>query len=241
MRVADLLTMMWKEFGEFFGNRRFLRVFGGAVLILGLLPGLIHAAHSRGPAQGAMLLSFLGLFYAVLAAAIVVAQTAPDLVLHERAGHTLDYLLATRLPDAAIFGGKVIVATVVGYVSSLLNTAVQLVVGHLRNGGPWSWSYLGSPEGRILVFGFTAAIALYMAVVGTFVALRVGDQRSAYTVTMLSLAVLAVPVILQWVHIQFTASWLLHALAVLAAIAVALAVVGVGLFRREMIVLYLQE
>jgi ABC-type Na+ efflux pump permease subunit len=172
---------------------------------------------------------------------VVVAQAAPDLVLRERTSRTLEYLLATRLPDGAILGGKVLVAAVVGCASGLLNAAVQLVTHHLRAGGPWSWAWLAWPEGRLIALVLTPEIALYLAVVGTFVALRVGDQRAAYMVTMLSLGVLALPLLLQLVPFRFTVSWLWSAAGTLAAVVAVLLGLAVRLFRRDRIVLYLQE
>jgi len=227
--------MLWKEAAEFVGNRRFLRVFAIAVLLLGLLPTL--EAH-KGAATGAALL--LDVIYVVLSGVIVVAQTAPDLVVRERSGRTLEYLLATRLPEAAIFGGKILIAATVGYLSAMLTVAVQLL-SHGLLGGAWTWSFLALPQGRLIALVLPLVLAVYLSTVGTFVALRVGDQRSAYMVTMLSLVVLALPFLLRLVTIHVTMPWLWEALGVLAAVVAVLVVVGFRLLRREMLVLYLQE
>ncbi len=236
--MADLGTMLWKEVAELIGNRRFLRIFALAVLIMGLVPSLEsrHAAAGANP-----LLTLLGLFYALFAGVIVVAQSAPDLVLHERSGRTLEYLLATRLSDSAIFAGKVLVASVLGYTSTLLTAAVQLLATNLQHHGAWTWSYLALPQGRLLILGASAALCVYLATVGTFVALRVGDQRAAYMVTMLSLAVLAAPLLLNLVHLHFTMSWLERAVALLGGLAIVLVALGVRLFKRELLVLSLQD
>jgi len=237
--MPDLMTMAWKEVNEFLGNLRSARVFLVAVLLMGVLPSLEHT-HVNGAAAAGSILLLVRLIYVMLAAMIAVAQTAPDLVLHERVGRTLDYLLTTRLPDSAIFGGKVLVAAAIGYLAVLASIGVQLVVSTLFSGG-WSWLFLTLPEGRIIAFGLTAALCVYVAVIGTFVALRVGDQRAAYLVTVLCVGVLAVPFILGWLHIQLTAGWLGQAALVFGAFDVVLAVAGVLAFRREMLVLYLQE
>ena len=236
--MADLVTMLWKEIAEFGGNRRFLRTFGIAVLLFGILPTLEHSKVHRIAAPQ---LTVLSLIYMLISGVILVAQTAPDLVLHERVGRTLDYLISTRLPDAAIFAGKVLTGAAVGYLSTMATVAVQLVASNLVGGGHWSWEYLGSGQGRLLAFAAPAAIAVYLATIGTFVALRVGDQRSAYMVTMLGVAVLALPFVLGLVHLHFTVAWLGGAIIVLAALAAVLVAVGTALFKREMLVLYLQE
>ena len=108
MVLRDWGTMIRKEILESFGHRRFLMVFGLAALLTGVLPTL-SLSHAHAHALGGDLVLFRAL-YVLLAAVIVVAQTAPDLVLHERVGHTLDYLLTTRLSDTAIFGAKLAVA-----------------------------------------------------------------------------------------------------------------------------------
>jgi hypothetical protein len=235
--MRDLATVLWKEVREFLGNRRSLRIFLLVVLVFGAVPAL-GPLRVTGP-DAAAVLPMVRTFYSLLATVIVVAQTAPDLVLRERVGRTFDWLLATRLPDRAIFLGKVLVAAMAGYVSGLLAFLVETVVANLRTGGAWNWGTFALPTGRILIFGAAAALAVYVAVIGTFVALKIAEQRSAYMVTVLSVALLAVPVVLQWVAVQFTATWLANATEVLGAADVALAVLGIRFFRRELLVLSL--
>ncbi len=239
--MTDLGTVMWKEVAEFVGNRRFLRVFAVAVLAMGILPALAFAHHQTGPDGLRPLFLLVRVVYALFACVIVVAQTAPDLVLHERVGHTLDYLLTTRLPDAAIFGGKVLVAAAVGYVAALAALILQLAVAAVLSGAGWRWLFLALPPGRILAFGLTAGLSLYVAVIGTFVALRVGEQRAAYMATILSVGLLTVPFLVGWVHLSLTAAWLGQATTVFGLISILLGLGGLTLFRREMLVLYLQE
>ncbi|MCL6596217.1 MAG: hypothetical protein K6V73_08390 [Firmicutes bacterium] len=237
--MDDLATMLWKEAAELVGNRRYLRVFVLAVLALGILPGL--AQPPAAPAPLVRLFLLLRLAYVLLAAVIMVAQTAPDLVLHERVGRTLDYLLATRLTDGAIFGGKVVVAAAVGYAGGLAAMGVQLVVADLRGGGGWQWLYLAFPVGRWIAFAVMAVLVAYVAVVGTFVALRVGDQRAAYMVTVASLFLPALPFVLHLATLSPTTGWFVRATALFALVVAAMAAAGFRLFRREMLALYLQE
>jgi hypothetical protein len=135
----------------------------------------------------------------------------------------------------------VIVAAAIGYVAALVAVVLQLVFGALLSGHGWSWLYLADPVGIILAFGMSAAVSLYVAVVGTFVALRVGDQRSAYLVTVLSIGIWVIPFLLGWIHLGATTAWFAQATEVFGAVSIVLGVLGVLLFRREMLVLYLQE
>jgi hypothetical protein len=179
--------------------------------------------------------------YVLFAAVIVVGNTAPDLVLHERVGHTLDYLLTTRLPDYAIFGAKVLISFAIGYLAAMLALGIQLVATGLIGGAGWHWLSLALPLGRVVIFGISAGLSLYVAVVGTFVALRVGEQRAAYLVSILSVGVLLIPFLVGWVHLSLTLPWVSHAAMILGAVAVFLGLVGLRIFRRDMLVLYLQE
>lgn len=238
--MTDWITMLGKEWAELLANRRFLRVFGLAVLFMGLLP-VLTLTHRHGHQALNAFSGLLLLLYGLFAAVIVVANTAPDLVLHERVGHTLDYLLTTRLSVRAIFGAKVITAALVGYVAALLAMGVQLAAVAAVSGQGWHWRFLADPLGRIVAFGITADLSLYVAAVGTFVALRVGEQRAAYLVTMLAVGLLIVPFATGWLPVHLSLSWVAHVAVGLGAMAVLLTVLGLQVFRRELLVLYTQE
>ncbi len=227
--------MLRKEASEFLGNVRTLRVFFLVVLISGLLPTLSLEApfHIPNTLRGA-----LSIFYVVVAAVVVVAQTAPDLVIRERAGHTLESLLASRLPDAAIFAGKALTATLMGYAASLLTLAVQLMGAAVRL-HTLRLLYLASPTGRWLALAAPLVIAAYMASVGTFVALRILDQWSAYMITVMSLGAIILPFALHWIPLDVAAPWLRGAVAVLGGVDLILLALGGRLFRRELLVLFL--
>jgi ABC-type transport system involved in multi-copper enzyme maturation permease subunit len=239
--MSDLITMMQKEVAEFFGNRRFLSVFAIAVLAMGVLPALTFARHGHASLGHSPLAMIFRVVYVLFATAVVVAQTAPDLVLHERVGHTLDYLLTTRLPDYAIFGAKVIVSFIVGYLAAMLALVIQLIAAGLVGGSGWHWLFLSLPLGRVVAFGMTADLSLYVAVVGTFVALRVGEQRAAYMVSIFSVGLLIVPFLVGWLHFSLTMAWGTQTAWVFGGFAVALFLLGLRAFRRDLLVLYLQE
>lgn len=234
--MSDLITMMWKEITEFFNNRRSLRVFIIAVLAMGILPAISFAHH-----QTNYTFDFIRVIYVLFAATIVVAQTAPDLVLHERNGHTLDYLLTTRLPDYSIFGAKVLISSALGYIAAIIALAVQIIATALIGKTGWNLLGLNMPVERLVVFGLTACLCLYVSVIGTFVALRVGEQRAAYMVTIFSVGLLIGPFLVGWLHISTTLQWIAHVTISFAIIAIGLGLLGLRLFRRDMLVLFLQD
>jgi hypothetical protein len=231
--MSDLATMLWKETAELLAGARALRFSAVIVLFLGVMPALTGVHNPTAAA-----LESVG--YVLITAVFVTAQSAPELVLRERAGHSLETLLATRLPDQAIFAGKVLSGAAVGYLMAMTTLAVQLVAFALVS-HTWSWLGLSDAAGAWLILGGPAVIAIYLATVGTFVAMRVGDQRSAYLVTILSLGVLALPPLLHLVTIATTAPGLRDAVLELAVLDAVLLAVGARLFRRERLILYLQE
>lgn len=240
--MRDLTAMMWKEVAELLGSRRFLLIFTMAILAMGIIPTLALAKHQGHGVDGSSLtVMILRSVYVLFATAIVVAQTSTDMVLHERVGHTLDYLLTTRLSNHAIFGAKVLISFAVGYVTAILAVAVQIVFAGLIGGTGWHWLYLAIPIGRVITFGITAALSLYVAVVGTFVAVRVGEQRVAYMLSIFAVALLIVPFLTGWIHITLTVQFVTRVAIIFGAIAIVLGLVGVRLFRRDMLALYLQD
>ncbi len=235
--MGDLATMLWKESAELVGNRRSLRVYAMAVLLMGLLPVL-----TRPPAMPPAILALMLLGYTVFSSVVVAAQAAPDLVLRERAGRTLETLLASRLSDAAIFGGKVAMAAALGWSAALLTAGVQLVALNLRSGGaPWQWSYLALAQGRVALLVGVPLLGIYLGTVGSFVATRVGDQRPAYTVTMLSVGLLALPVLLHLVSFRLTPAGVGEAVGALAVVDLLLLALAVRFFRRSQLILHLQD
>lgn len=234
--MNDLITVIWKEIAELYGSIRTLRIFAISILATSILPALSFAHKSSSPE-----VTNLRVVYAIFAGVIVVAQTAPDLVLHERIGHTLDYLLTTRLSDRAIFGAKVLVAFAVGYIAALLALVIQLVAAAFLGGTGWQWLFLASPVGRVVAFGITAELLLYVAVIGTYVALRIGEQRAAYMATIFAVLLLTVPFLAGWLPFSFTMQWVTRTAIIFGVLVIVLGFLGLRLFRRDMLVLYLQE
>ncbi|MGC8488329.1 MAG: hypothetical protein ACP5QO_08960 [Clostridia bacterium] len=239
--MRDLTTMLWKETRELIALRRSLLIFLMAVLLFGVLPAVVlrHGTHSR-VLTGSML-DWFRFAYGLFAALFIALQTAPDLVLHERVGRTLDYLLTTRLPDGAIYGGKILTSAIFSYVAGWLALGMQLFASALLDGNGWHWLYLANPGTRTAALFIMAGLSVYVSVVGTFVAFRVGDQRTAYMVSLVGVVILIIPLALQWIPISFTNSWLMHASLIFDLFAAAVGVAGLLLFRRQMLVLYLQE
>lgn len=183
---------------------------------------------------------FMLSLYVLFATMVTTVQLGTDSVLRERSTKTLETLLASRLPDAAIFSGKVVAAVLFGYLSALFTVAVQATALKLSGQmvGLLELSNLGE---ALVLLGAPLVLATYLSTIAVFVGLRISDQRSAYLLTMVSASILALPFVLHIISIHLTTAWVAQALAVLAALDFVLLRLGVRLFRRERIMLYLQE
>ncbi len=101
--------------------------------------------------------------------------------------HTLESLLATRLPDRAIYLGKVGAAVAYGWATSLAALLLGLVTTNLRFRGDGLLLY--SPDMAISIVLLTLLISLLAAAVGVLVSLRASTVRQAQqTLSLASLA-----------------------------------------------------
>jgi ABC-2 type transport system permease protein len=92
---------------------------------------------------------FPPLISAIIIPALLIAVTVPDSFAGERERHTLDTLLASRLPDRAIFFGKLVTPIVVGWGVALLLSLVSLFVVNVAHG-----------EGELLLFTLPIAMGI---------------------------------------------------------------------------------
>src|SRR5678816_1960154 len=111
--MRDLRTVIWKEWREFRDQLFKLKRGGLSALVIVVLLGLITPLQ-LGPSWIA---SPLMLFYWPFLAGSMVSTLIADAVAGERERHTLETLLATRLPDASILLGKMLAAVCLLYTS----------------------------------------------------------------------------------------------------------------------------
>jgi ABC-2 type transport system permease protein len=125
---SDLRTMAWKEAKEQFrgqGKRsNYLRQLVAPVVLAAVFP------ITWGPDW---VNEFPALIIAFITPAVIVGVMIPDSFAGERERHTLNTLLASRLPDNAIFVGKMLLPILVGWGGALGLTAVSLVVVNIAH------------------------------------------------------------------------------------------------------------
>jgi ABC-2 type transport system permease protein len=242
MMLGDIWTVMWKE------RKGQLRIRGSrtrALLTL-LVPVLMIAMVAplqlgREWVDGAW--SLVGAF---LIPMILIGITIPESFAGERERHTLETLLASRLPDRAILFGKVGLAVAYGWVMTLLALGVSLVP---VNAVHWEGELmLYRPAVAIADIVVSLLVAGLMANLGVIISLRSetaqGAQQLLMTVLLVPLMVLQlVPMLLlsvvpdggellrQWLSVDFT-TVILAVVAVLSAANVGMLVVVMVRFQR---------
>ncbi|MFN8573365.1 MAG: ABC transporter permease [Gemmatimonadaceae bacterium] len=171
--ITDILTIVWKEWREFKDQLFKLKRGGLSALIVVLMLGIVTPLQ-MGPSW---ISSPLMLAYWPILAGSMVSTLIADAIAGERERHTLETLLATRLPDSAILIGKVLAAVLYGYVFALMNITVGWIVLNVRyreNGLLW---IPAAHFGALLVL--IGLNCLFLSGVGVFVSLRASSVRQA--------------------------------------------------------------
>jgi len=188
--MGDVLTVAWKEWRELLllgGSLRGGRV--SLIILLGVfgvfLPLQSGADWVTSPAT---------MFYWGWLPLMLVAGAVADSFAGERERHTLETLLASRLPDRAILFGKIVAAVAYGWgivmamlLLSLVTVNLTARAGHLLL-FPWRFA-IGAPLLACLGAGLAATA-------GVLVSLRAATVRqAAQTLNVGILLLIFIPVL----------------------------------------------
>lgn len=188
--ISDIGTIMWKEGKEIlalYGSRR-----GGPLGIL-IFVGLLGV---YWPLQAGRdwITSPVSLAYWAWVPPFLVSTVVADSFAGERERHTLETLLATRLPDRAILLGKIGAAVAYGWGFTLMVMLLGLVAVNVVHG-----------RGQLLLYPLTVVLggtvlsvlaALMAASIGVLVSLRASTVRQAQQSLSIGLMVLVfIPVL----------------------------------------------
>jgi ABC-2 type transport system permease protein len=167
--IQDLLTVARKEWLEFLQPEptRGLRPVRGLLLIIG---GGLFMGWQMDPDFGR---SWLTVFLVGFLAVMFVTGVIPDSIAGERERHTLETLLATRLPDHAVLLGKVLAAVSYGCAMGFAVLPAGIVAANLIHGSG------GLPWVRVEVI----ATAVSVAVLGGLLVAALGVLLSLYAPT----------------------------------------------------------
>jgi ABC-2 type transport system permease protein len=189
--MVDIGTVAWKEWRELLtigGGRRgtILRALVSVGLLGVLWPWLIGAS---------FVASGLPILFAATTAAMYVSALVPDAFPGERERHTLETLLASRLPDGAILIGKV--AAVVSYAvgAALIMLVTGWITVNLKVWGAGPLFY--RPDVLLAAIVFAVLTAGLVGAFGTLVSLRAATVKQAQQVlTTAIMVILLAPAIL---------------------------------------------
>ncbi len=171
--ITDILTVMWKELHELFlqrGTRRGTLTSVGLMLFLFaiVIPFQLGRAWVDTP---------VGLIYWCWLPFMMVNNVIADSFAGERERHTLETLLASRLPDISILLGKVATAILYGWGTSVLGMLLGLVTVNVFRSPGELLLYppvlaVGAPLVSFLVAGLASGI-------GVLVSLHASTVRQA--------------------------------------------------------------
>jgi ABC-2 type transport system permease protein len=142
--IEDVLTVMWKERKTILRDKASLSKFLPTLLFPIILNTVFPITWGSD-----WVTDFPPLVSAIIIPALLIAVMVPDSFAGERERHTLDTLLASRLPDRAIFFGKLVAPIVVGWGVALLLSLVSLFVVNVAHG-----------EGELLLFTLPIAMGI---------------------------------------------------------------------------------
>jgi ABC-2 type transport system permease protein len=192
--LDDILTVMWKErkgLFRFRGSRiRFLMTMLTPLLFAFVFP------YQAGPDW---VEEFPPVVLSAVIPIILVGITIPESFAGERERHTLETLLASRLPDRAILFGKLAVSVAFAWGVTLIVLLLSLVTVNITHGA-----------GELLLFAPTIALAaptlslllgLLCAGSGVIVSMRSATVQEAAQILMAIF--LVPPMILQVVLLLF--------------------------------------
>jgi len=185
--MRDIWTVAWKEIKELLDWRGGWR--GSVPGLRGALPFVVLFGIVYPLQQGrAWIDTFVALPYAILFPIFLVSIMIADSIAGERERHTLETLLASRLPDRAILLGKV--GVVVGYSwgLTLLNLVLGAVTVNLTRIQAAPHFY--HPAVALGAVGLSLLGAGLVAGLGAVVSMRVATVREAQRRLMGGLLVL---------------------------------------------------
>ncbi len=191
---TDITTMIWKEIRvQFRGQTKktgFLRQLLAPAVLAGVFPITWGADWVN---------EFPPLIIAFIAPALIVGVMIPDSFAGERERHTLDTLLASRLPDRAILFGKMVVPILTGWGAALGFNLISIVVVNLAHGTGDLLFYSPPIAGGILFLSFLSATL--MAGGGVLTSLSANSVQEA--VQKLMMFILVPAMIVQIVPMLF--------------------------------------
>ena len=173
--VTDIQTVLWKESKEIFALTTAVSGRGGTIRLL-IIIGIFGVMMPLQSGSKWLTTPITVMVFAWIPF-LLVGGVVADSFAGERERHTLETLLASRLPDRAILFGKIAACVVYGWGLAMASLLLGLITMNITYG-----------EGRLLIFpadiGIGALllsflVALFAAALGVLVSLRAATARQA--------------------------------------------------------------
>ncbi len=186
--MRDVGTVTWKEWQELMlpGGSLWGGAWSEALIVLGAMGVFIPL--QVGPAWVQSPVAVCWLWLPLLQMTGMIAES----IAGERERHTLETLLASRLPDEAILLGKLVAAVGYGWGLTVLSLLVGLVVVNLGHGAGQLLLYPAPIAAALLALSLAGG--LLVAVVGVLVSARAPSVRQAYQRLSIALLLAFLPI-----------------------------------------------
>src|SRR5436305_201165 len=170
--MSDIATMIWKESKDVFyqgGWRSLIR----PLIVVGIIG--IYLPLQLGPQW--VDLTPIAMILLLWIPFFVIISFIGDVIAGERERHTLETLLASRMPDRAILLGKVVATVLYAWGMSVLSLLLGLVLVNLfRTQGNWMFYPLDLFVDALIL---SLLVGVLGASAGVLVSLRVATVRQA--------------------------------------------------------------
>jgi ABC-2 type transport system permease protein len=181
--MSDIRTMVWKESKDVLfqgGWRSLIR----PLIVVGLMG---YLSLLIGPPW--VDLTPLVMVWLLWVPFFVIISFVGDVIAGERERHTLETLLASRMPDRAILLGKVVTTVLYGWGMGVLSLLLSLLLVDLfRTQGRWIFYPLGLFVDAIIL---SLLVSVLGASAGVLISLRASTARQAQQILSVGTIVLA--------------------------------------------------
>jgi ABC-2 type transport system permease protein len=180
---TDIITIIWKESKGLFkqgkSRSKSILVLATPIFMFGIILPIQFREEWLSMAWSLAIALFTPL--------ILIAPTICESFAGERERHTLETLLASRLPDRSILFGKMIISILYGFGMTILLLLMSLVVVNILI---WNGKFQFYPLSILLAdLGLGALFSGLMATMGILVSLRSATVQSAQQMLMMIIVI----------------------------------------------------
>ena len=180
---TDIITIIWKESKGLFkqgkSRSKSILVLATPIFMFGIILPIQFREEWLSMAWSLAIALFTPL--------ILIAPTICESFAGERERHTLETLLASRLPDRSILFGKMIISILYGFGMTIFLLLMSLVVVNILT---WNGTFQFYPMSILLAdLGLGALFSGLMVTLGILVSLRSATVQSAQQMLMMIIVI----------------------------------------------------